>query len=98
MRNVRGIIKVADFGLARIGTDVDATQSNLTQVGLTMGTPRYMSPEQVQGKTVDTRSDLYSLGVTAYHLLAGRPPFEAEDSLALALMHLHETPIPLEIP
>lgn len=96
MRNVRGIIKVADFGLARIGTDVDATQSNLTQVGLTMGTPRYMSPEQVQGKTVDTRSDLYSLGVTAYHLLAGRPPFEAEDSLALALMHLHETPIPLD--
>jgi len=96
MRNVRGIIKVADFGLARIGTDVDATQSNLTQVGLTLGTPRYMSPEQVQGKSVDSRSDLYSLGVTAYHLLAGRPPFEAEDSLALALMHLHETPLPLD--
>ncbi len=96
MRSVRGIIKVADFGLARIGTDVDATQSNLTQVGLTLGTPRYMSPEQVQGKTVDTRSDLYSLGITAYHLLAGRPPFEAEDSLALALMHLHETPVPLD--
>ena len=96
MRNVRGIIKVADFGLARIGTDVDATQANLTQVGLTLGTPRYMSPEQVQGKAVDTRSDLYSLGITAYHLLAGRPPFEAEDSLALALMHLHETPVPLD--
>ncbi len=96
MRNVRGIIKVADFGLARMGADVDATQSNLTQVGLTLGTPRYMSPEQVQGKTVDTRSDLYSLGITVYHLLAGRPPFEAEDSLALALMHLHETPVPLD--
>ena len=96
MRSVRGIIKVADFGLARIGTDVDATQSNLTQVGLTLGTPRYMSPEQVQGKSVDCRSDLYSLGITAYHLLAGRPPFEAEDSLALALMHLHETPLPLD--
>ncbi len=96
MRSVRGIIKVADFGLARIGTDVDATHSNLTQVGLTLGTPRYMSPEQVQGKTVDTRSDLYSLGITTYHLLAGRPPFEAEDSLALALMHLHETPVPLD--
>ena len=96
MRSVRGIIKVADFGLARIGADVDATQSNLTQVGLTLGTPRYMSPEQVQGKTVDTRSDLYSLGIAAYHLLAGRPPFEAEDSLALALMHLHETPVPLD--
>lgn len=96
MRNLRGVVKVADFGLARIGTDVDATQSNLTQVGLTLGTPRYMSPEQVQGKTVDIRSDLYSLGVTAYHLLSGRPPFEAEDSLALALMHLHETPVPLD--
>lgn len=96
MRSVRGIIKVADFGLARIGADVDATQSNLTQVGLTLGTPRYMSPEQVQGKTVDTRSDLYSLGIATYHLLAGRPPFEAEDSLALALMHLHETPVPLD--
>ena len=96
MRNLRGVMKVADFGLARIGTDVDATQSNLTQVGLTLGTPRYMSPEQVQGKSVDIRSDLYSLGVTAYHLLAGRPPFEAEDSLALALMHLHETPVPLD--
>ena len=96
MRNLRGTIKVADFGLARIGADVDATQSNLTQVGLTLGTPRYMSPEQVQGKSVDIRSDLYSLGVTAYHLLSGRPPFEAEDSLALALMHLHETPVPLD--
>ena len=96
MRNLRGVMKVADFGLARIGADVDATQSNLTQVGLTLGTPRYMSPEQVQGKSVDIRSDLYSLGVTTYHLLAGRPPFEAEDSLALALMHLHETPVPLD--
>lgn len=96
MRNVRGVIKVADFGLARMGADVDATQANLTQVGLTLGTPRYMSPEQVQGKAVDNRSDLYSLGVTVYHLLAGRPPFEAEDSLALALMHLHETPVPLD--
>lgn len=96
MRSARGIIKVADFGLARLGADVDATRSNLTQAGLTLGTPRYMSPEQVQGKPVDVRSDLYSLGVTMYHLLAGRPPFEADDPLALALMHLHETPQPLD--
>ena len=74
--------------------DVAASQANLTQAGLTLGTPRYMSPEQVQGKSVDVRSDLYSLGVTMYHLLAGRPPFEADDPLALALMHLHETPMP----
>ena len=61
-----------------------------------MGTPRYMSPEQVQGKVVDVRSDMYSLGVSMYHLLSGRPPFEADDPLALAVMHLHETPEPLD--
>ncbi len=55
-----------------------------------------MSPEQVQGKRVDVRSDMYSLGVTLYHLLSGRPPFEAEEPLALALMHLQETPQPLD--
>ncbi|TWU24147.1 Serine/threonine-protein kinase PknB [Novipirellula galeiformis] len=96
MRSENGIIKVADFGLARLGLDVDATRGDLTQAGLTLGTPRYMSPEQVQGHTVDVRSDLYSLGVTMYHLLAGRPPFEADDPLALAVMHLHETPQPLD--
>ncbi|MEM1070577.1 MAG: serine/threonine-protein kinase [Planctomycetota bacterium] len=96
MRTSRGIIKVADFGLARLNADVAATKADLTQAGLTLGTPRYMSPEQVQGKSVDVRSDLYSLGVTLYHLLAGRPPFEADDPLALALMHLHETPTPLD--
>ncbi len=96
MRSSRGAIKVADFGLARVGYDSEASQANLTQAGLTMGTPRYMSPEQVQGKPVDVRSDLYSLGVSMYHLLSGRPPFEAEDPIALAVMHLHETPTPLD--
>ena len=96
MRSTRGEIKVADFGLARLGGDADASRANLTQAGLTMGTPRYMSPEQVQGKVADVRSDLYALGVTMYHLLAGRPPFEADDPLALAVMHLHETPEPLD--
>jgi serine/threonine-protein kinase len=96
MCSSRGIIKVADFGLARLGADVAKSQTSLTQAGLTLGTPRYMSPEQVQGKTVDVRSDLYSLGVTMYHVLAGRPPFDAEDPLALALMHLQDTPQPLD--
>lgn len=90
LRSLRGEIKVADFGLARVGTGND-----LTQVGLTMGTPRYMSPEQVQGKTADSRSDLYSLGCTMYFLLSGRPPFEADDALAIAIQHMHETPPPL---
>lgn len=96
MRSSRGIIKVADFGLARLGTDAGASRADLTQAGLTLGTPRYMSPEQVQGQVADVRSDLYSLGVTMYHLLAGRPPFEADDPLALAVLHLHETPMPLD--
>lgn len=96
MRSSRGDIKVADFGLARLGFDTEASRSDLTQAGLTMGTPRYMSPEQVQGKVVDVRSDLYSLGVSMYHLLSGRPPFEADDPLALAVLHLHETPQPLD--
>lgn len=96
MRSSRGIVKVADFGLARLSTDMASSRASLTQAGLTLGTPRYMSPEQVQGKPVDVRSDLYSLGVTMYHLLAGRPPFEADDPLALALMHMQETPTPLD--
>ena len=96
MRSSRGVIKVADFGLARLGADAGESRVDLTQAGLTLGTPRYMSPEQVQGQVADVRSDLYSLGVTMYHLLAGRPPFEADDPLALAVMHLHETPVPLD--
>ena len=96
MRSARGEIKVADFGLARLGADAELSRPDLTQAGLTMGTPRYMSPEQVQGKVVDVRSDLYSLGVSMYHLLSGRPPFESDDPLALAVMHLHETPEPLD--
>ena len=90
-----GAVKVADFGLARLGNDGDS-RAGLTQAGLTLGTPRYMSPEQVQGHKVDPRSDLYSLGVTMYHLLAGRPPFEADDPLALAFSHVNETPEPLD--
>lgn len=96
MRSSRGVIKVADFGLARLGADAGGSRADLTQAGLTLGTPRYMSPEQVQGQTVDVRSDLYSLGVSMYHLLSGRPPFEADDPLALAYLHLHETPKPLD--
>lgn len=96
MRSAGGEFKVADFGLASVAADLDSSRANLTAAGLTLGTPRYMSPEQVQGLSVDVRSDLYSLGVSMYHLLAGRPPFEADDPLALAVMHLHETPQPLD--
>ena len=85
-----GEVKVADFGLARVATDGQAV--NLTQVGVTMGTPLYMSPEQVEGKSVDPRSDLYSLGVTGYHMLANRPPFQGDTALAVAVQHLKHEP------
>jgi len=96
MMSSKGTIKVADFGLARLHAEAGKSSASLTQAGLTMGTPRYMSPEQIQGKPADSRSDLYSLGVSMYHLLSGSPPFDAEDPLALAVMHLHETPAPLD--
>lgn len=90
----RGEVKVADFGLARLPSRGDAVE--LTQAGMTMGTPLYMSPEQIEGKALDCRSDIYSFGVTCYHMLAGVPPFEAETALGVAIQHLRKAPIPLE--
>lgn len=83
----KGRIKVADFGLCR---DSDADRLHVTQQGTTMGTPLYMSPEQAQGHPLDPRSDLYSLGVTYYHMLVGEPPFRAETALALAMKHVRD--------
>lgn len=84
----KGQVKVADFGLCR---DPENDDLHLTRPGVTMGTPMYMSPEQVQGKKLDHRSDLYSLGVTYYHILAGQPPFRADGAFALAMKHVKET-------
>jgi serine/threonine-protein kinase len=85
-----GEVKVADFGLARVSQP--EFQANLTQVGLTVGTPLYMSPEQVQGREVDPRSDLYSLGVTMFHVMTGEPPFDGETPLAIAVKQLNDAP------
>jgi tRNA A-37 threonylcarbamoyl transferase component Bud32 len=87
-----GEVKVADFGLARVVGDGGA---NLTQIGVTMGTPLYMSPEQIEGRELDSRSDIYSLGCTAYHMLAGKPPFSGDTPLAVAVQHLNQTPASL---
>lgn len=89
-----GEVKVADFGLARVPREGGAV--DLTQVGITMGTPLYMSPEQVEGKPLDPRSDLYSFGVTCYHMLTGSPPFSGETALGVAVQHLKTTPARLE--
>ncbi len=93
-----GEVKVADFGLARVQGDHPLGGSrglNLTQIGVTMGTPLYMSPEQIEGRQLDSRSDIYSLGVTAYHMLAGEPPFTGDSPLAVAVQHLNQPAPPL---
>lgn len=94
MLTAEGEVKVADFGLARLTRQDESL--DLTQVGMTMGTPLYMSPEQVEGKPLDPRSDLYSFGVTCYHLLSGQPPFLSETALGVAVQHVKSEPVPLE--
>lgn len=79
---------VTDFGIAKA-----AGSTQLTEIGVSVGTPRYMSPEQAQGQPLDGRSDLYSLGIVAYQCLVGRPPYDLRDSLAVLYAHVN-TPLP----
>jgi urea transport system substrate-binding protein len=91
MRAADGSVKVADFGLAKAAADVGR---HLTQAGVVVGTPFFLSPEQCQLKPVDHRSDLYSLGATYYSLLTGKNPYQGTDSVP-QLMYLHcHGPIP----
>ena len=88
-----GQVKVADFGIARAMNS--GTESNLTQAGSVMGTASYFSPEQAQGAQPDPRSDLYSLGIVMYEMVAGRPPFTGENPVAIAYKQVHDRPQPL---
>jgi serine/threonine-protein kinase len=90
----RAEVKVADFGLSRYVAP-DEGPVNLTKSGMTVGTPLYMAPEQVRGEPVDHRSDIYSFGVTCYHMLAGRPPFRGGTAFDVAAMHVRDEPPPL---
>jgi eukaryotic-like serine/threonine-protein kinase len=81
--------KVTDFGIARAGA------SEMTETGSIMGTAQYLSPEQAQGHAVTAASDLYSIGVMLYEMLAGRLPFEGDSAVSVALKHLSEAPPPL---
>jgi eukaryotic-like serine/threonine-protein kinase len=85
------ICKVLDFGIAKIKTEhnLDALE---TQAGTVFGTPRYMSPEQAQGRSLDARSDIYSLGVLLYHMLVGRPPFTDDDAVVVMARHIKTQP------
>ena len=87
-------VKVADFGLSRFFTG-EAASVNLTQSGVTLGTPLYMSPEQIRGEPTDHRSDIYSFGVTCYHLLAGEPPFKGKTPFEVTIQHVQNEPPPL---
>jgi eukaryotic-like serine/threonine-protein kinase len=84
-----GQAKVTDFGIARAGA------SEMTETGSIMGTAQYLSPEQAQGHAVTAASDLYSIGVMFYEMLAGRLPFEGDSAVAVALKHLSEPPPPI---
>ena len=82
----RGLPVLTDFGIAKVlGSSTGATAT-----GATIGTPKYMSPEQARAKPVDARTDLYSLGIVFYEMLTGKPPFESEEAIALIMAHVSE--------
>ncbi|MGL4423977.1 MAG: serine/threonine-protein kinase, partial [Gemmataceae bacterium] len=84
-------VKVTDFGLSRLMVP-EQQPLHLTATGVTVGTPLYMAPEQVQGQAIDHRTDLYSFGVTAFHLLAGEPPFRGATAFEVAMKHVQAPP------
>lgn len=86
------ICKVLDFGIAKVLTQDGGIDALETQAGTVFGTPRYMSPEQAQGKALDARSDIYSLGVILYHMLLGRPPFTDNDAVVVMAHHIKTVP------
>lgn len=86
-------VKVLDFGIAKLH-DAGDSKPALTQQGSVFGTPRYMSPEQVRGQTVDARSDLYALGLILYEMVCGRHPFEAVTTIDYLMKHVNE-PVPV---
>ncbi|MFI5966922.1 tetratricopeptide repeat protein [Streptomyces asoensis] len=88
-----GTVKICDFGIARLGHDIGFT-SRLTGTGIAMGTPHYMSPEQIGGEEVDQRSDLYSLGCVLYEIATGAPPFDLEDPWSILVGHRDTPPTP----
>ena len=86
-------VKLCDFGLAR--HVLQSASLNVTEVGTVVGTPFYASPEQCTGKPIDPRTDVYAMGATLFHLLAGRPPFLADTVLGMTHLHANQPPPPL---
>ncbi|MCS6798691.1 MAG: protein kinase [Myxococcota bacterium] len=85
-------VKVLDFGLVK---NLSEKGEDLTQTGLFMGSPKYMSPEQIRGEKVDARTDIYALGVILYEMLTGKVPFDRPNSVNILMAHVHEAPPPM---
>jgi eukaryotic-like serine/threonine-protein kinase len=90
--HIEPVIKVLDFGIAKVVAPDRRVDQFETQAGTVFGTPRYMSPEQAQGVTLDGRSDLYSVGTLLYQMLTGRAPFTDEDAVVVMAKHIRELP------
>nr|WP_062338851.1 protein kinase [Herbidospora sakaeratensis] len=90
-----GIVKVLDFGMGRIADDLEG--GRLTSTGMTVGTARYMAPEQFRGSNVTQAADLYALGCVLFELLTGTPPFHSENHHELGEKHLNESPAPIKL-
>lgn len=93
--NERDIVKLVDFGIAKVSTDVRTMSQELTQSGGIVGSPLYMSAEQCSGKPLDARSDLYSLGCVMYFALTGSPPFVSESLVDIVRQHVEADSEPL---
>ncbi len=89
-----GRVKVTDFGIAKAA---DSTGDELTRTGMVVGTARYLAPEQVDGRVVDERVDIYSLGLVLYEMLCGKAPFEADTDIATAVARLTSPPRPISL-
>ena len=92
MLNDDDLVKLTDFGIASVYKDVGAER--LTTTGMTLGTVQYYAPEQAQGEVVTPAADVYSLGIVMYEMLAGRPPFDGDTPVAVAMSHIQDLPDP----
>ena len=87
-----GSIKLTDFGIASVYKDIN--DERLTPTGMTLGTVQYYAPEQAQGEIVSPAADVYALGIVMYEMLTGRPPFDGDTPVAVAMQHIQDTPTP----